>query len=157
MQRITITLDEKLVEQFETFRKRHGYGNRSEAFRDLVRERLDVEHLERGPGIDCIATLTYVYNHHERELATRMTQVQHDHHDLTVSTLHVHLDHHNCLEAVVLRGPLDRVQGFANEVIAQPGVRHAKLHILPVTVREQAHGHGASSEPHAHIHVEPMT
>lgn len=157
MQRITITLDEKLVEQFETFLKRHGYDNRSEAFRDLVRERLASEHLVQDPGGDCVATLSYVYNHHERELATRMTQVQHNHHDLTVSTLHVHLDHDHCLEATVLRGALNRVQGFADEVTAQPGVRHAKLHIFPVTVREEAHSHGASSDQRFHTHVEPMT
>jgi CopG family nickel-responsive transcriptional regulator len=155
MQRITITLDEQLAERFDAFRKERGYANRSEAFRDLLREKLDSEQLMQGAGGDCLATLTYVYNHHERTLATRMTRVQHEHHDLTVSTLHVHLDHDNCMETVVLRGPVARVRGFANAVIARPGIRHAKLHLLPVTVRERTHAHGSSTQPHAHL--EPIS
>jgi CopG family nickel-responsive transcriptional regulator len=86
-----------------------------------------------------------------------MTQVQHAHHDLTVSTLHVHLDHDNCLETVILRGPVARVQAFANAVMAQPGVRHARLHVLPVSVHEQAHRHGPDGEPHTHVHLEPVS
>jgi CopG family nickel-responsive transcriptional regulator len=156
MQRITITLDDMLVEQFEDFRRRQGYRNRSEAFRDLLRERLGAEQLAQ-PGGHCLATLTYVYDHHERDLASRMTSVQHAHHDLTVSTLHVHLDHDNCMETVVLRGGVDRVQGFANAVAARPGVRHAKLYILPVEVREQSHGHGSHGAAGRHLHLEPVT
>lgn len=155
MQRITIALDDKLAEEFEAFRGRHGYSNRSEAFRDLVRERLGSERLAEPLGTECLATLTYVYNHHERTLATRMARVHHDHHDLSVSTLHVHLDHDNCLETVVLRGPVDRVRALANTVIAQPGVRYAKLHLFPVTKREQVHSHGGADQPHPHIHLEP--
>jgi CopG family nickel-responsive transcriptional regulator len=157
MQRITITLDDKLAEDFEAFRARNGYSNRSEAFRDLVRERLGSELLAETIGGECLATLTYVYNHQERTLATRMTRVHHEHHDLSVSTLHVHLDHDNCLETVVLHGSLARVQGLANAVTAQPGVRHAKLHVFPVTKREQIHGHGETSQSHPHIHLEPTS
>lgn len=157
MQRITITLDDKLAERFESFRKRHGYGNRSEAFRDLVRERLGAERLAKSHRGDCLATVTYVYDHHERDLASRMIQAQHDHHDLIVSTLHVHLDHNNCMETAVLRGPVKRVHEFANAVMVQPGVRHTKLHVLPVSVQKQAHSHGASSPSHAHVHLEPIT
>jgi len=157
MQRITITLDDHLVEQFETFLAQQGYRNRSEAFRDMVRERLAAERLAQPESGHCLANLTYVYDHHERDLAARMTQVQHDHHDLTVSTLHVHLDHDNCMETVVLRGPVERVREFANTVIAQPGVRHAKLQILPVSVHEALHGHGGEHGSRRHLHVEPMT
>lgn len=157
MQRITITLDDKLAEDFEAFRLQHRYSNRSEAFRDLVRERLGSEQLAQPAGGECLATLTYVYNHHERTLASRMTQVHHDHHDLSVSTLHVHLDHDNCLETVVLKGSVDRVQALANTVIAQPGVRHAKLHVFPVARHAQVHSHGGGDEPHPHIHLEPIT
>jgi CopG family nickel-responsive transcriptional regulator len=157
MQRITITLDDSLVEQFEDFRRRRGYRNRSEAFRDLVRERLGAEQLAQDRAGHCLATLTYVYDHQERDLAARMTRVQHDHHDLTVSTLHVHLDHDNCMETVVLRGRIGRVRGFANAVAAQPGVRHAKLHLLPVKAEEQAHGHGAEAASGRHLHLEPLS
>jgi CopG family nickel-responsive transcriptional regulator len=121
-----------------------------------VRERLVSEQLTQGPEGDCFATLTYVYDHHERDLAARMTQIQHDHHDLAVSTLHVHLDHDNCMETAVLRGAVVRVQDFANAVIAQPGIRHAKLHIFPVTAHERAHSHGPSDRSGAHLHLEPI-
>jgi CopG family transcriptional regulator, nickel-responsive regulator len=157
MQRITITLDDDLVEQFEAFRKECGYSNRSEAFRDLVRERLESERLAHSGDGDCLATLIYVYNHHQRELPARMTEVSHDHHDLTVSTLHVHLSHEECMETAVLRGPIKRVQRFANGVIAQPGIRHGKLYLLPIRAAEEAHHHGESERPHRHLHLEPIT
>lgn len=156
MQRITITLDDDLVDQFETLMGNQGYGNRSEAFRDLIRERLArVETDQRLTG-DCYATLTYVYDHHERDLAARMTEASHDHHDLTVSTLHVHLDHNNCLETAVLRGPIARIKAFADTVTAQPGVRHGKLHMIPVKTSTQTHQHGAHDKPHQHLHGEPF-
>lgn len=157
MQRITITLDDGLVHEFEKFMATRGYSNRSEAVRDLIRERLDAERVRESPSGHCVATLTYVYNHDERELAMRLTQAQHADHDLAVSTLHVHLDHDNCMETVVLRGPIERVQGFAHAVIAQPGVRHGKLQILPVEVSEQAHGHGVSDRPLRHAHLKPIS
>ena len=157
MQRITITLDDDLVEQFEAFRKQRGYGNRSEAFRDLIRDRLGAEQLASAVGGDCLATLTYVYNHHQRELACRTTQLSHDHHDLAVSTLHVHLDHDNCMETVVLRGPLERVRAFADTVTAQTGIRHGRLYVLPVKATEQTHGHGDIAGSQRHLHIEPIS
>ena len=156
MQRITITLDDDLVDQFEAFIGKQGYSNRSEAFRDLIRERLArIEPDQRLTG-DCYATLTYVYDHHERDLAARMTEASHTHHDLMVSTLHVHLDHSNCLEAAVLRGPIVRIKAFADSVIAQPGVRHGTLHMIPVKTSTQTHKHGTDDRPHRHVHREPF-
>ena len=157
MQRFTITLDDQLVEAFEDFMAIRGYQNRSEAIRDLIRERLGSEQLAQTPGGDCMANLTYVYNHHERELASRLTQSQHDHHDLVVSTLHVHLDHHNCMETVILRGQRERVQGFADMTISQPGVRHGRLYILPVKMTQSAHSHGGTDHPHPHVHIAPIS
>ena len=156
MQRMTITLDDELVTEFEAFLQARGYNNRSEAIRDLIRARLEVERLAQQPAGDCVANLTYVYNHHERELAARLTRSHHEHHDLAVSTLHVHLDHDHCLESVVLRGPAARVQAFADAVITQPGVRHGRLTVLPVRVSEQAHGHGDEEPVHRHVHVRPI-
>jgi CopG family transcriptional regulator, nickel-responsive regulator len=156
MQRVTISLDETLVEQFDEFRAVHGYGNRSEAFRDLLRERLGSDRLTRDVGGDCVASLTYVFDHHERELASRLTRASHDNHDLVVSTLHVHLDHDNCMETTVLRGPVRRVREFADGLTTQPGVRHSQLNILPVELREEAHGHGPMDAPHRHLHAEPL-
>ncbi|MGD8588669.1 MAG: nickel-responsive transcriptional regulator NikR [Chromatiales bacterium] len=157
MRRFTITLDDQLVEAFEHYMSSRGYRNRSEAIRDLIRERLGSEQMEQTPQGDCMANLTYVYNHHERELASRLTRTQHDHHDLVVSTLHVHLDHYNCMETVILRGSLDRVQRFAHETISQSGVRHGRLYILPVTMTQAEHPHGSSDQAHRHVHIEPIS
>lgn len=160
MQRITITLDDSLTHAFEGYMSERGYSNRSEAIRDLIRERLHHEQLADQPEGDCIATLSYVYNHHERELATRLTSAHHAHHDLTVSTMHVHLSHDHCLETVILRGPSNRVQGFADAVIAQPGVYHGNLSILPVSASEEAHRHNGAADDddtgHRHLHLEPV-
>jgi len=157
MQRITITLDDELIEEFEKYREERGYANRSEAVRDLIREQLDAERLRASPSGDCLASLTYIYNHQERALATRLTRSHHAHHDLTVSTLHVHLDHDNCMETVVLRGPIDRVRGFADAIMAQPGVRHGKLYLFPVRASDQAHSHGDDGRAERHLHLEPIS
>jgi CopG family nickel-responsive transcriptional regulator len=156
MQRVTITLDDDLSAAFERFRAERGYDNRSEAIRDLIRERLETERLQQEPGGQCVATLSYVYNHHERELATRLTRAHHHQHDLAVSTLHVHLDHDHCLETVVLRGAVSRVRAFADAVIAQPGVRHGHLSVLPVRAAEQSHHHGDGGGAERHLHLEPL-
>jgi len=155
MQRMTITLDDDLVADFEKYLADNGYQNRSEAIRDLIRQRIDEQRLTKQPGGDCLANLTYVFNHHERDLASRLTESHHAHHDLNIATLHVHLDHDNCMESVVLRGPVERVQAFANATIAQPGVRHGHLYVLPVKIAEQTHTHGADSPAHRHVHVQP--
>ena len=157
MQRMTITLDDELVEEFEQFLQAKGYANRSEAIRDLIRDRLDRQRLDQHPGGDCIATLSYVYNHHQRELASRLTQAHHDHHDLSVSTMHVHLDHDNCLETVVLNGKTSEIQAFANDVISQPGVRHGKLYLVPAKQETASHAHGEHGHSHRHQHTKPIS
>lgn len=153
MERITISLENTLAKQFDEFIRARGYSNRSEAMRDLIRERLESERLEKWEEGHCIATLSYIYNHHESELASRITSVQHEHHDLTLSSMHVHLDHDNCLEIAILRGPITAVRDFANTVIAARGVRHGKLHMVPVEIREEKH----PSSPHSHTHSYPIT
>lgn len=125
MERITISLDEELISQFEEYLKRRNYKNRSEAIRDMIRDTLEADRMEHADTGHCVGTLTYVFNHEERELARRLTHAHHHHHDVSISTLHVHLDHENCLEAVVVNGPTKQVEEFANAVITQPGVRHA--------------------------------
>lgn len=158
MERITITLDEGLLEQFDDYMHRNGYENRSEAFRDVVREKLEGERLDSGAASHCIGCLTYVFNHEERELTRRLTQAQHDHHDLSLSTLHVHLDHDNCLEATILRGPTEAVRNFANGVVSQRGVRHGNLHMVPADIRTDRHPHGPDGATHAaHVHSKPKT
>ena len=153
MERITISLDKGLARQFDTFINEFGYSNRSEALRDLIRERLEQERLQRWDEGYCVAALSYVYNHHELELARRVTSLHHDHHDLTLSSVHIHLDHDNCLEVALVRGPTAQVRAFANTVFAERGVRHGRLHLIPVEMREERHG----QSPHAHIHSNPIT
>jgi CopG family nickel-responsive transcriptional regulator len=150
MRRITISLDESLARQFDTLAGKHGYQNRSEAVRDLVRQWLETERVETGSASGCVASVSYVYNHHERELAQRLTGHQHEHHDLCLSTLHVHLDHDNCMETVILKGPMPAVQAFANELIAERGVRHGNVHLVPVEMDAVSHKKG-----HSHVHLLP--
>jgi CopG family transcriptional regulator, nickel-responsive regulator len=97
MRRLTISVDEALADTFDRLVSERGYENRSEAFRDLLRDELDKKRLLVGTAKYCVGVLSYVYNHHERDLARRLTIMQHEHHDVTVATLHAHLDHDNCM------------------------------------------------------------
>ncbi|MEC5215087.1 CopG family nickel-responsive transcriptional regulator [Actimicrobium sp. GrIS 1.19] len=151
MRRITISVEESLAEQFDKLIETRGYANRSEAFRDLLRNHIESERKSHGGALHCIATVSYIYNHHERELSSRLASAQHDHHDLCVTTTHVHLDHDNCLETVVLRGRVNAVSAFADSLVAQSGVRHGNIHIVPVQ-REAATG-----GRHPHVHLMPRT
>ena len=148
MERLTISIEDQLAKQFDDFIRARGYSNRSEAMRDLIRERLESERLENWGEGHCVATLSYIYNHHESDLASRITSVQHEHHDLTLSSMHVHMDHDNCLEVVILRGSIQSVRTFANLVMAARGVRHGKLHMVPVEITQQQHA--TSLVPHTH-------
>lgn len=145
MRRVTLSLDDALADQFDHWAERQQYATRSEAFRDLLRGRLEAETLERGGEQDCAATVSFVYDHHERQLASRLTSAQHDHHDICLSTLHVHLDHDNCLETTVLRGPMDTVLAFAQALIAERGVRHGKVMLVPLP--QQGHRHAPPLAP----------
>jgi len=151
MERITISLDDELARQFDEYLEEHQYKNRSEAMRDLIRQKLEAQRLERAQDGNCVGSLTYVYNHHERELAARLTQAQHDHHGLAVSTLHVHLDHDHCMETVMLNGPIGDVRAFADATIARPGVRHGKAYLIPVDVEQ------SSIDGKPHTHSKPQT
>lgn len=151
MRRITISVDESLAQQFDDLIERRGYGNRSEAFRDLLREHLEHNRKATKEARYCVATVSYIYNHHQRELASRLVSHQHEHHDICVSTMHVHLDHDNCLETVVLRGSLKEVSAFADQLIAESGVRHGNVHIVPVEADQP------TKARHRHLHLLPNT
>jgi CopG family nickel-responsive transcriptional regulator len=86
-------------------------------------------------------------------LAQRLTRTLHDHHDLSVAGMHVHLDHESCLEISVLRGSVSAVRNLADELTAQRGVRHANLHVVPVQMSDQRHSHGERAIDHPHIHA----
>ncbi|MCK8785540.1 nickel-responsive transcriptional regulator NikR [Roseomonas sp. NAR14] len=131
MQRVTISIDDDLLETVDALCARRGYASRSEAVRDLVRDALARERLPGDGDAACVAALTYVYDHETRELPRRLTHAQHHHADLSVATLHVHLDRHDCLEVAVLRGPVGAVRAFADAVVTQRGVRHGQLQLIP--------------------------
>lgn len=153
MERVTISLDEALLAQFDAYLHGKGYANRSEAVRDLLRERLESDRLEQNNARYCIACLSYVYNHHEREMARRLAQAQHDHHDLTLSTVHVHLDHDHCLEVTLLRGETGPIRHFAETIMAERGIRHGNLHLVPTDLHVTRHDGGKhGAEPHVHSH-----
>ena len=152
MERVTISLDDGLLAEFDEYIKRKGYENRSEAIRDLLRQRLEADRLEGGRAESSVACLSYVYNHHQRELSRRLTAAQHDHHDLVLSTLHVHLDHDNCLEIAVLEGGTADVRAFADATMAETGVRHGNLHLVPTERASHHHAHGEHGHSHEHNH-----
>jgi CopG family nickel-responsive transcriptional regulator len=161
MQR-TISLEDKRAQDFDAWIAARAYANRSEAVRDLLRAELERGRRNDGQSQHCVACLSYVYNHHERDLAERLNGMQHEHHDLTVSTMHVHLDHDHCLETVILRGATAEVQRFADAVCAERGVHHGKLNVISVQAHGEhshsAHAHTASTaKAPVHIHIKPLT
>jgi CopG family nickel-responsive transcriptional regulator len=141
MQRLTITIDDDLVAVVDDFIAARGYANRSEAIRDLVRSGLQQSSLEVARDRDCIATLSYVYDHAARELPKRLTQEFHDHYHLAQATLHVHISHDSCLEVTVLKGRSSEVKAFADHVIAERGVRHGHIVFIPADPGATPHGH----------------
>jgi CopG family nickel-responsive transcriptional regulator len=155
MQRITISLEEELAQQFDELIARNGYVNRSEAVRDLIRERLGSTRLNLASANWCVATVTYVYDHHEHAMTARLMALQHQHHDLVVSSLHTHLDHDNCLETVILRGPTSAVQDCAGQMIALRGVRNGKIHALALSEQGRGHRHSDSALAR-HTHFTPV-
>ena len=162
MERFTISLDSALAQEFDALIKARGYGNRSEAVRDMLRTQLEAFRRERGEARHCVANLSYVYKHHERELAERLTQLQHDHHNLFVSTMHAHLDHEHCIESLILRGPSAEVREFADALIAERGVRHGQLNMVSVRIETDRHAHpheaqqaGHAHPVHRHEHIRP--
>ncbi len=131
MQRITITIDDDLMSELDRMVAQKGYQNRSEALRDLARAGLKDASLENGGVSNCVGVLSYVYDHEARDLASRLTSTFHDHHDLSVASMHVHLDQERCLEVSVLKGQTDKVRHFADHVTAERSVTYGELKIIP--------------------------
>lgn len=153
MHRITITLDDELMAEVDKLVQAHGYAGRSEAMRDLARAGLRELQEPASEGTSCMAALVYVYDHAARDLAQRLTERQHDHHDLSVSSLHVHLDHETCMEVAVLRGETARVRDLAAKVTSERGVRHGQLVVVPVDVERHEHSHHGHVHAHEHVRV----
>lgn len=153
MERFTISLETALAQEFDRLIHARGYRNRSEAMRDILRQHIEQQRLGAEQAPDCIANVSYVYSHHERTLAERVVDLQHDHHHLTIASIHAHLDHDQCIESVLLKGPTDQVRACAERLMAERGVRHGVLNLVPADVAAYRHVHGADEAPtksHSH-------
>jgi CopG family nickel-responsive transcriptional regulator len=124
--RISISLENALLAAFDRRNAAKGYTTRSEAIRDLIRDRLIREEAERAEG-EQVAVVTLVYDHHARELAARLIDKAHHHHEVVISSLHVHLGERHCLEVSVLRGPAQQVRHLGDDLLATKGVLHGEV------------------------------
>ena len=124
--RTGIAIDDDLLARFDRFIAKKGYANRSEAFRDLIRDRLVGAAVE-APEAHVVGTITLIYDHHSRLLPDKLMNLQHEHHDAVIATTHVHLDHNTCLEVLVVKGQAKQVQNLADLLIGTKGVRHGRL------------------------------
>jgi len=126
LSRIGVSLDADLLERFDRFIAEKGYDNRSEAFRDLIRDQL-VGTAVVASNAPVVGSVTLIYDHHARLLPEKLADLQHEHHDVVISTLHAHLNHDTCLEVVLLQGQSGDVQQLADKLISTKGVRHGRL------------------------------
>lgn len=126
--RFSVSLKKELLRKLDRMVKEKGYDNRSLAIADMISNEL-VEHRQALGDVDVAGTVTLVYDHHKPQVQKTLTDLQHDHLHSIVSALHVHLDHHNCLEVLVVRGKASSVKAFANRLIGAKGVKHGKLSI----------------------------
>ena len=123
--RFGISLEKKLLDEFDILIKRKNYSNRSEAFRDLIRQELVKE--EWAEGSEVVGAITLVYDHHKRELVNKLTDIQHDFQGTIISTQHIHLDHDNCLELIAVKGAPTEIGKLADTLKSVKGVKHGTL------------------------------
>lgn len=123
--RFGVSLEKKLSDRFDNHIRKQNYTNRSEAIRDLIRQELVRE--EWRAGKEVAGALTIIYDHHQRDLVTKLLDIQHDYGSIIVAVQHIHVDHHNCLEIIALKGNAQKAQGLANRLRAVKGVKHCTL------------------------------
>ena len=145
LSRIGIALDSDLLQRFDDSIAKSGYTNRSEAFRDLIRDRLVAERTAM-PDATVVGTVTLIYDHHVPDLPSKLMDLQHEHHDMVVSTSHAHLDHDSCLEVLIVHGKAAQVEQFADRLIGMKGVQHGRL-VMTAPAHALTHEH-----PHNHTH-----
>jgi CopG family nickel-responsive transcriptional regulator len=124
--RFCISLPSELAEQLDRMTQEKGYDNRSLAVADMIRAQL-VEHQQKFDDKEIAGTITLLYDHHKQHVQAALTEIQHDHHEVIIASLHVHLDHHNCMELLAVRGKAAIIKTIADELIAAKGVKHGKL------------------------------
>ena len=153
--RFGVSIEDELLESFDGLSAERGYGNRSEAVRDLMRDALVQAQVKTHPDhTEVIASLTLVYDHHARELADKMAAIQHDHHGMVISVLHVHISHDDCMEVIAMQGKASKIHHLADALLKLKGVKHGKLFTtLPAKAiakrHAAAHTHG---KEHSHKH-----
>jgi CopG family nickel-responsive transcriptional regulator len=153
MQRVTMTFDDDLMSDLDRFMAARGYANRSEAIRDLARAGLQRLVEDEGEGAACLAALVYVYDRSTRDLAARLAERESSRHDLTVTTVRAPLDHETSFEMTMLRGPTAEVRAHARSVMAERGVRHGRVVMIPADIDTQSHAHGDAGVIHTHVRV----
>jgi CopG family nickel-responsive transcriptional regulator len=153
LSRIGIALDSELLKRFDRSIGRRGYTNRSEAFRDLIRDRLVTEQTA-APDATVVGTVTLIYDHHSSGITEKLTEVQHANHELVVSTSHAHLDYESCLEVLIVHGKSAQVAQFADRLIGLKGVQHGRL-VMTVPAHAIEHPREDGHKPkgkHSHKH-----
>ena len=129
VERIGVSLDKKLLYDFDKLIAGQGYQSRSEAIRDLIRKQLSSERLS-NPKTKAFAAVCLVYNHHSTKLMQKLTSLQHSHLLETISSMHIHLDAHNCMEIIVLRGRVGEIKKMADSLLSQKGVELGKVNLV---------------------------
>lgn len=159
MERITISLESGLAESFDELVAGLGYASRSEAVRDLIRDWISRHALRREAARHCVAQIGYIYNHHDRSLAERLARIQHSEHHLAISTMHMHLNHEERCEVIFVRGPTADVRRFADRLIAEKGVRHGNVLLVPVEIERGPRGHHGpeGTAGTSHVHIKPIS
>lgn len=145
--RFGVSVENDLIENFDMLVSERGYATRSEALRDLMRDALVQSRLELKHDSEVLGSLTLVYDHHATDLAKQMAERQHEHHDLVISVLHVHVTHDDCMEVIALRGMASQVRTLADSLLSLKGVKHGKLFTTLPTI-----GSNAPPAPHRHTH-----
>ena len=125
LERLSFSIEKPLMEKLEALIKTGGYGNRSEFIRDMIRDRLVAQEWESD--LEAVGTVTLVYNHHQRKLGEKLAELQHYHHHLIMAVTHIHLDHDNCAEVIIARGPASGIRELADMLRREKGVYHAGL------------------------------
>jgi CopG family nickel-responsive transcriptional regulator len=152
--RFGVSIEEELLEGFDALIQKKGYANRSEALRNLIRGMLLEAEVREQPDAEVVGTLTLVYDHDHGDLSNRLVDLQHQHHDRIISTLHVHIDEHSCLEVLIVRGRNDEVQQISDALIGTRGVQQGKLIIS--TSESLAHPRPDHGHSHDHAHDHPF-
>jgi len=129
IERIGVSLEEELLSRFDKLIAKKGYQSRSEAIRDLVRQQLSGERLA-DPKAKAVAVVFVVYDHHSTKLMEKLTSLQHSHLLQTISSMHIHLDEHDCLEVIVLRGKVAEINKMAENILSQKGVKLGKINFV---------------------------